>query len=100
MSEHSWYNVRRAANNKIVVTKFTSEMEFVCEYTIEEDKTKLRCDCMAGLQGKYCRHQKTFHYFNAEGRVGPGWLYNFDLKQWKEPTKPEDIEGGESGGDV
>ena len=49
----------------------------------------LVCTCFAGNKPT-CRHRQMLRLFQAEDKIGKGWLYHFDKKEWIEPQTPEE----------
>ena|ERR1700740_2098711 len=96
MAERAWYAIKEidpvSGFQCFEVSKFSYGQDFLQKYTLQIGNRLITCDCPAGFADKYCRHKKTYYQFVAQDRLGKGWLYNFDLNQWKEPEAPSEEE--------
>jgi hypothetical protein len=65
-----------------------SDLETLATYNIQESASgTLHCDCPA--HKPWCRHCDMLRKFQAEERIGKGWMYDYDKKSWIPPYTPE-----------
>lgn len=80
--------------NSYVVVKMDEDLNpLQYYYIVESSAGGLVCSCPA--HKPWCRHMDMLRLFQAENRIGKGWRYNFDTKEWIEPqstaeTEPEE----------
>ena len=78
------YTIRSAAPNQYLCSKLSPDYEVLGAYTLtESDRGTLHCDCPA--YKPWCRHCDMLRKFQAEEKVGSGWFYIPETKEWVEP---------------
>lgn len=72
------------------VRKFDEGSGILVEtYTVSEiTESAMVCTCFAGGRPT-CRHRQMLRLFQAEERVGQGWMYKYDAKIWVPPQNPD-----------
>jgi len=76
------------------VKKFDQETGVQTEmYTVSDiSETAMVCTCFAGTKS-ICRHRTMVRLFQAEDRIGKGWMYQYDKKEWTAPQTSDEYEG-------
>ena len=87
MAKDDWYTVHSITEEDnaggYVVHKYSKDGDHRGAY--ELNKRLSSCDCPAHVL--YCRHKQIVTTFIEAKRIGTGWLYSHDKKEWKEPVK-------------
>jgi DNA-binding CsgD family transcriptional regulator len=85
MAKTDWYTVvrqqRAGEDDFFQVLKFDKDGEYQDSYEVNLRMTK--CNCPAHVP--YCRHKQIVLAFQEAGRLGQGWTYNHDRKEWSPP---------------
>lgn len=90
MGKKALYGIEQGANpGAFKCTKVEDDkMEVYHLSEVGDRRASIICTCFAGSKPT-CRHRQMLRLFQAEDRVGKGWLYHFDNKQWYPPQNPE-----------
>lgn len=90
MAKTDWYTVSKEQGDDnediFVVLKYDKEGDWADSYQVTERLT--HCSCPAHVP--WCRHKQIIQVFQEQNRIGTGWTYNFDRKEWKEPIVIEE----------
>lgn len=78
------YRIDPSDGSDFIVHKLDVDLNPKAVYHI----TGKTCDCPAGHR-PICRHRQMLMEFKDLGRIGTGWLYDYDYDEWHEPINVE-----------
>lgn len=80
----SLYTIQNTVrDNEYRIIKFDKDINIQSIYKIRAGRV-LSCNCFQGNRNN-CRHRDIFREFYREKRIGRGYFWNYEGRQWQQP---------------